>query len=206
MRKGFMVVFEGVTGSGKKTHIKLLMDRLREKGIGVVNISFPNYETPIARLTKNLDLDNFTRSLLFAADRSMQQSRIKALLEQGSVVICDRYSSSNLAYQSVRGVPLGWLMEIEKNAIKPDVVILIDIPTEISMRRVEQSSIEDFTKKEIISRLEREKDFMERIRETYLQLAKADKESKWYIIDGSQELRQNQEQIWNIVKTELGLQ
>jgi len=201
-----LIVFEGITGSGKKTHIKLLGERLREQGIGVVITGFPNYETQIARATKSPDLDPYTRSLLFAADRSLQQSRIKALLNRGSVVLCDRYSYSNFAYQSVRGAPLNWLKEIEKNIIKPHAVILIDIPTAVSMRRVQQSSIEDFTKKEILSRLEREKDFMEKIRATYLKLAKEDKESKWYVIDGSQGLRENQQQIWNILTKELGLQ
>lgn len=200
-----LVAFEGITGSGKKTHIKLLVEKLREQGVGVVTIGFPNYETAIARATKNPDLDPFTRSLLFAADRSLQQSRIKALLARGSVVICDRYSYSNFAYQSARGVPLEWLMDLEKNVIKPHFVILIDIPTAVSMRRVEQSSIEDFTKREILSRLEREKAFMEKIRTTYLQLAKEDKSSKWYVVDGSQGLRENQDQIWTIVSKELGL-
>lgn len=201
-----LIVFEGVTGSGKKTHIKYLTDRLRELGIGVVTLSLPNYEEQIARLTKNPDLDPYTRSLLFAADRSMHQGRIKNFLERGTVVICDRYSYSNFAYQAAHGVPLSWLKEIEKNMVKPNVVILIDIPTDVSMKRVEQSSIEDFTKKEIINRLENEKDFLEEIRKTYLKLAKEDKQSKWCVIDGSRELRENQEQIWDIVKKELGLQ
>jgi len=203
--KAKLIAFEGITGSGKKTHIRALTERLREQGIGVVTITFPNYETEIARLIKNPELDAYTRSLLFAADRSLQQSRIKALLERGTVVMCDRYSYSNFAYQSARGAPLDWLKEIEKNIIKPDAVILIDIPTAVSMKRVQQSSIEDFTKKEILSRLEREKDFMEKIRATYLKLAKENKESKWYVIDGSQGLKENQRQIWSIVTKELGL-
>ena len=195
------IVFEGITGSGKKTHIKILTDRLREQGIGVVNIGFPNYETDIARLTRRPELDPFTISLLHAADRSLQQERIKALLERGSVVIADRYCYSNFAYQSARGVDLQWLKDIEKSVIKPHIVILIDIPIEFSMKRIEQANIEDFTKKEVLSRMERE--FMEKIREAYLQLARYNKDSKWFVIDGSQDMKSNQEQIWNIVSKEL---
>jgi dTMP kinase len=144
-------------------------------------------------------------SLLYAADRSLYQERIKALLERGTVVISDRYCYSNFAYQSARGIDLEWLQNLEKNIIKPHLVILIDLPIEMSMRRVEQASIEDFTKQEVLGRLERERDFMEKIRDAYLKLARYNKDSKWIVVDGSQDLKVNQEQIWDAVKRELGL-
>ena len=204
--QGKFIVFEGITGSGKKTHIKLLADRLKAKGRDVVILSFPDYEEEIARLTKRIDLDPFTQSLLFAADRARHQERIRKFLEEGKVILADRYCYSNFAYQSVKGVPLGWLIEIEKPIIKPDLVILIDVPVEMSVKRVMQSSIEDFTKQEIISRLEREKENLESIRETYLKLAETDKETKWYVIDGSRDINENHEEIWKIVAKEVGLE
>lgn len=204
--KGFMLVFEGITGSGKKTHIGLIRDRLIDLGKEVVVISFPDYEAEIARLTKRIDFDPFTLSLLFAADRARNQERIKSLLERGSIVIIDRYCYSNFAYQSARGVPLQWLMEIEKNVIKPDIVILIDVPVDSSMARVQQSNIEDFTKREILSRLQRERETLEKIRDTYLDLARVNKEAKWIIVDGSREIAENHEQIWSIITKELKLE
>jgi dTMP kinase len=203
--KGMFIVFEGMTGSGKKTHIKLIEKKLKNLGKEVTIIGFPNFETEIARLTKRVQLDPFTLSLIYAADRSQYQERIKALLEKGNIVISDRYSYSNFVYQSVKGVPLDWLIEIEKNVIKPSIVILVDVPVEMSMKRVQQANIEDFTKHEILERLQREKEFLEKIRESYLFLAKKDKEAKWFIIDGTKDLSENQEQIWNIIKTELGV-
>ncbi len=202
---GKFIVFEGITGSGKKTHIHALAERLRQQGREVITIGFPNYETEIARLTKKPDMDPVTASLLHAADRSFNQERIKALLERGSVVLCDRYSYSNFAYQSARGVSMDWLQCIEQNLVKPDMVILIDVPTNISMDRVLQSNIEDFTKKEILTRLDKERAQMENIRQAYLQLARKDKDTKWFVIDGSQEMARNQEQVWAIVKQELGI-
>ena len=172
-----MIVLEGITGSGKKTHIRLIRNKLIDLGKEVVVLSFPDYEAEIARLTKRIDFDPYTISLLFAADRARNQERIKALLEKGTIVIIERYCYSNFAYQSAKGVPLNWLMEIEKNVIKPDIVILIDVPVDASMARVQQSNIEDFTKKEIISRLQRERETLEKIRNTYLNLAKANKEA-----------------------------
>jgi len=203
--KGKFIAFEGITGSGKKTHIKLLAEILRTKGKEVVILGFPDYESQIARLTKRIDFDPFTLSLLFAADRARHQERIKNFLERGTVILVDRYSYSNFAYQSVKGVPLEWLMEIEKNLIKPDMVILVDVPVDTSMKRVQQSSIEDFTKREIIERLQRERKTLEKIRKTYLDLAETNRESKWFVIDGSKDIGENQEQIWSIISKELKL-
>jgi len=203
--EGKFIVFEGITGSGKKTHIKLLANRLKEKNKDVVILSFPDYESEIARLTKRIDFDAITQSLLFAADRARHQERIKKFLEEGKIVISDRYCYSNFAYQAAKGIELEWLKEIEKHIIKPDLVILIDIPVEMSIKRVIQSSIEDFTKQEIISRLEKEKENLESIRKIYLKIAKTDEETKWIIVDGTKEINENHEEIWNAVKKEIGI-
>jgi len=201
--RGKFIVFEGITGSGKKTHIKLLANKLRELGKGVILLAFPDYEAEIARLTKRLDFDPYTQALLYAADRSRHHQRIKDLLEKGTIVIVDRYCYSNFAYQSVKGLPPDWLIALEKNIIKPDIVILIDVPVDTSMKRVQQASIEDFTKKEMIERLQRDKEILEKIRENYLYLAKSNREAKWFVIDGSKEIDENQEEIWDIVSKQI---
>lgn len=201
-RKGF-IVFEGITGSGKKTHVRFVAEKLQKLGKSVMMLSFPDYEGDIARLTRRRDFDPFTLSLLFAADRARNQERIKSLLEKGNIVMVDRYCYSNFAYQSVKGVPLDWLIEIEKNIIKPDIVVLVDVPVDVSVSRIQQSNIEDFTKKEMVSRLQRDRNRLEKIRKTYLSLAKTNKEAKWFVVDGSKEIRENQEEIWGIVAKEL---
>lgn len=196
---GLFVVFEGITGSGKKTHIRRLADRLQSIGKKVVQIGFPDYETEIARLTKRRELDAYTIALLHAADRSQSQERIKNLLEQDNVVLCDRYCYSNFAYQSARGISLEWLKAIEQNIIKPKIVFFINTPLEVGMRRVEQANIEDFTKKEMLSRMQRERQFLENIRQVYLQLAKADKESAWHIINGTLGIEKIHDLVWDVV-------
>lgn len=201
--KGLFVAFEGITGSGKKTHINFLVEMLKKAGREVVTLTFPDFETEIARLTKRIDLDAFTLSLLYAADRSRHQERIRSFLDKGSIVITDRYCYSNFAYQSAKGVPLDWLQEIERNVVKPDVVILVDVPISVSIGRIQQLNIEDFTKREMLDRLRRDKELLEKIRENYLFLAKTDSKTRWFVIDGSQDLTKNQEQIWSIVSKEL---
>lgn len=200
---GKLVVFEGITASGKKTHMRLLAERLRNSGFSVTTISFPDYDGDIARLTKRTQFSPFTLALLYAADRSQHQERIKALLEKNEIILCDRYCYSNFAYQSAQGIPLEWLKEIEKNIIKPNLVFFVDIPIEVGIKRVQQASIEDFTKKEIVERLQREREIIEKIRETYLRLSKEDRESKWYIIDGTKDVSETIEEVWKAVKEEL---
>jgi dTMP kinase len=201
--RGLFIVFEGITGSGKKTHIRLLSEKLQKIGREVTTISFPDFEGEIARLTKRADFDPFTLSLLYAADRSRHQERIKALLDKGNIVITDRYCYSNFAFQSAKGVPLDWLMEIEKNIIKPDLVFLIDAPIELSMRRVQQANIEDFTKKDILERIQRERKNLEKTRENFLLFSRRDLDSKWFVIDGSLAIEKIQDRVWETVSKEL---
>lgn len=197
--KGLFVVFEGIAGSGKKTQIRLLEQKLREAGKEILIISFPDFESEIARLTRRRDFDNFTLSLLYAADRSLGQERIKSFLEKGGVVLCDRYSYSNLAYQTTNDIPLEWLLEIEKNTIKPNIVFFIDVPIEMSIKRLEQLSLEDFTKKEAFDRLTKERERMEKVRDAYMFLSKAGTdEAKWFIIDGTKAISFIHEEVWKV--------
>jgi dTMP kinase len=200
---GLFIVFEGLTGSGKKTHIRLLSEKIRNLGKEVAILSFPNYENTIAKLTRRPDLDPETQALLFAADRRLHQKQIREMLEGEKIILCDRYCYSNYAYQSASGINLDWLVQLEKNVIKPDLVFLIDIPIEISLKRIQQLSLEDFTKKEVLSRLERQREILEKVRETYLNIAKTNKETEWHIIDGSKSIDEIQEEIWEIVKDKI---
>jgi len=119
------------------------------------------------------------------------------------VVIADRYCYSNFAYQSAKGVPSEWLVEIEKHLIKPDMVFLIDIPVETTLDRVQQSNIEDFTKKEILDRIGSEKETLEKTRENFLKLAKANKDARWFVIDGTKDTSEVHDEIWSIVGPEI---
>lgn len=197
------IVFEGLTGSGKKTHIRLLMEKLRDLGKEVSILSFPDYDEVIGKLTKRSDLDPLTQALLFAADRYLHQAKIKELLEKGNIILCDRYSYSNYAYQSAVGVDVEWLKEIEKKLIKPHIAFLIDIPVELGIRRIQQSSLEDFTKREIVSRLQRQIELLEKVREKFLEIARTNRETEWHVINGKKSTDEIQNEIWEVVRKRL---
>jgi dTMP kinase len=202
---GLFIVFEGLKGAGRKTQIDLLEQTLRKNGLSVAKIAFPNFETEIARLTRREDYDPYTLALLYAADRSHYQQRIKALLEQNQVVICDRYCYSNFAFQAARGISLDWLQAIEENIIKPKLVVLLDLPVDVAITRIRQANIEEFTKREIIERMQREKEVLKSVRDIYLQLARTDTKSRWLIIDATQPVENIAKQIASEVLKELTL-
>ena len=204
--KGLFIVFEGITAAGKKSQIDLLLQKLKSAGRDVVKISFPNYETDIARMTRR-DMDAYTQALLFAADRQFYQQRINQLLESGAIILCDRYCYSNFAYQSVKGLPLDWLVQLEKNIVKPELVFFVDVPIDVSIFRLQQSNIEDFTKREIMERLQRERENLIKIRDLYLYLSKAeiDKQTEWVVLNGEMGEQILHGQVWQAVSRKLGI-
>jgi len=80
--KGLFIVFEGIAGAGKKTHISLLKEKLGSIGKETFVLSFPDYENPIGRLTKRTEIDSYTQALLFAADRYFHQKDIAEALKK----------------------------------------------------------------------------------------------------------------------------
>jgi dTMP kinase len=141
MTKGLFIVFEGVDGSGKSTQMSMLKDQLekhdkdvvltREPTDGIVGELIRRYAESRSR-----SLRPETEALLFAADRVEHSREIKRLMEEGKVVISDRYLHSSLAYQGAAGVDRGWIRELNKHTLQPDLVILLDIDPERSLNRV----------------------------------------------------------------------
>ena len=203
---GIFISFEGTVSAGKKTHVKMLADRLKEMGKEVVTISFPSYETDIGKIIKswisrNLFLSPEAASMLYAADRMQYQERIKEWLKKGWVVITDRYCYSNIAYQSVLGLPKQWLIEIERPIIKPDIVFLMDVPSEDSARGIRQESLQKFLN---IEEQKPEESLKDRVRNAFLSLAENPPyKEKWYVIDTAKPVEEVHVEIWDIVQKQM---
>ena len=202
---GLFIAFEGVDAAGKKTHSRLLAQRLRDMNKEVVVINFPSYETEIGKLIKgwisrSLKISNEAASMLYAADRMQYQDRIKEWLRKGWIVITDRYCYSNIAYQSVLGLSRQWLIDIEKPIIKPDVIFLLDIPEkEASTRGLKQENLAAFLD---IEEVQPEETFREKIRKKFLELSKEPPYGKkWQIIDGTRPVDAVSDEIWGTVQT-----
>lgn len=173
MKKGLFIVFEGGEGSGKSTMIEKVYEWLREcdydciktREPGGINIAEQIREVILNK--KNTKMDAKTEALLYtAARRQHLVEKVIPALENGQVVLCDRFLDSSLAYQGyARGLGIEEVYEINKFAIgdcMPDVSILFDIDPKVGMDRIEKNAERE------VNRLDLEKlDFHDKVREGY---------------------------------------
>lgn len=192
MKKGRFIVFEGLDGAGKTIQAAMLKQWLRQKGLKCVTTKEPteNITGNLLKVTLYLErLSPITDALLFAADRAEHLDKeIKKALKDGNVVISERYFYANLAYQSAQGVSDGFIEKINEFATKPDLVILLDVPADIALKR--KWNVLYY----LPSKFEKSIEFNEKVRRNYLQLAK---KYKMKIIDASK----SQDEIFEEVKT-----
>ena len=140
--KGKFIVFEGTDGSGKTTQMSLLGEYLKNKGIACELTREPT-TSPFGQLLRDclkckLDTGEDTIAALFAADRLDHIRSMRAALERGVTVLCDRYYFSSFAYNG-GFVSLDWVIELNRLAMQefpPDLVIYLDLTPEESMARV----------------------------------------------------------------------
>lgn len=202
---GLFITFEGGEASGKSTQVERLERRLEKSGRKVLKVHEPG-STEIGSAIRQLLLHanegslmrNETELLLFAAGRAQLVGEvIRPALERGLVVLSDRFYDSTTVYQGFgRGLDVTFIKSLNEfvvGACHPDRTFLLDLDVEESrvrlMRRVRpvgrQDRIEQLTK-----------DFFERVRRGYLELARAEPD-RVKIIDASRTEDQVEEAIWN---------
>ena len=188
MKKGMFITFEGADGSGKTTQIELLKKYLLNNNIDFVFTREPG-GTIISEAIREIILDktydemtNKTEVLLYAASRAQHvEQYIKPLLEQGKIVICDRYIDSSVVYQGIaRGIGVEEVFKINSwatNSLQPDITILLDIDVSVSIKRK--------VKQKELDRLELQKEeFHKKVIEGYRMLANKEK-GRFLIVDAS---------------------
>jgi dTMP kinase len=207
---GTFITFEGIDGSGKSTQLRLLNNFLRANGWKPLITREPG-GTPVglrlraALLDATEEVDPLTELLVFAADRAQHVRRvIRPALEAGQVVISDRYADATVAYQGAgRGFPPQLITEIVQLAtegLKPDLTVLFDVGIEESTSRTtRRSSGRSSANKSGPDRLDIENaEFHSRVREAYLQIARAEPE-RVTIVDASGPVEQTQERVKEVV-------
>ncbi len=152
MSTGKLIVIEGTDGSGKTTQTNLLIERFKKEGVPSQSIRFPQYESNLGGKLIRESLDgkhgDFTKvdpkigSVLYALDRFETMPKMKGWIEEGKIIVADRYTTSNQIHQGGklrdekdRADFLDWLgvLEYEKlGVMKPDVVFYLDMPFEVS--------------------------------------------------------------------------
>jgi len=165
--KGVFICIEGLDASGKTTHSRRLVRNLRRRGFDAVYTTEPSLGE-IGRFVRKHILQRKRRvpsvveALLFAVDRvDHVEKEIKPALEEGKIVVSDRYVYSSLAYQGAAGLDLKWIEEINRLALPPDLAIYLEVPPEVVVKRIRR-------KKSVMERLETQR----RVREVYMKFVK----------------------------------
>lgn len=191
--RGVLVAFEGGEGSGKSTQVTLLAGWLRDRGHDVVTTYEPGdgaLGTAIRSVVLdpvNTEITPRAEALLYAADRAQHVATIIApALDEGRIVITDRYTDSSLAYQGAgRGQPLSdiaWISQWATGGRVPDLTVLLDLPVTDGLARVRSRP---GNRLEQPDRLEAEPaGFHERVRRAFAGLAAADP-ARYLVLDAT---------------------
>ncbi|HRI83087.1 MAG TPA: dTMP kinase [Opitutaceae bacterium] len=207
---GKLISFEGSEGSGKSTQISLLAAHLQKTGKDVVSTREPG-GTEIGEQIRNIIVHNSkgdemcaeTELLLFAAARAqLVREVIAPALLAGKYVLSDRFLDSSTVYQGIArklaADPVAQINRFAVGNVMPDVTVVIDVPTEVSLTRLKQRTTD------LPDRMERENiDFYNHVREGYLLLAKNMPE-RVILVDGTRTPAQVAQTIWEHVQVRLG--
>ena len=191
-----LFVIEGVDGAGKSTQIKLLRDFFSKKGYNCEYLHFPRTEAPyfgelIARFLRGefgsiSEVDPYIVAMLYAGDRKDASSVIINWLEEGKIVLLDRYTYSNIAYQCAKLLEIlaqdelmRWILSLEFNHFaipQPALNIFLDVPFEFTEKkllstrtgddRTYLNGTRDIHEESLV--------FQKKVRDIYLKVAKSD--------------------------------
>ncbi|MBS1794790.1 MAG: dTMP kinase [Acidobacteria bacterium] len=204
--RGRFISFEGIDGSGKSTQLRLIAGDLRVRGFDVLTTMEPG-GTPLGRRLREAFLETeenvspLAELLLFAADRAQHVNfLIKPALEQGKIVLTDRYADATAAYQGAgRGFDEKTVEEVialATGGLKPDLTVFFDVPIEKAILRTNSRSDSETIK----NRMDLETaEFYTRVREAYLKIAAREKE-RFRTVDASGPIDEVHRRVSEIVK------
>ena len=164
--RGLLIAFEGLDQSGKQTQAERLCERLVGAGRTVRPLSFPDYDTVIGgeigrALRGERHYGPDVMQLLYVANRYEWKQEIVRATSEGTVVVCDRYLASSIAYGEAQGLDPAWLLSMQQYLPQPDITVLLDIPPEASARRKQADR----------DKYERDLALLGRVRDSYLRQA-----------------------------------
>ena len=202
--RGRFITLEGVEGSGKSTQIRHLADVLTQAGYHVLQTREPG-GTATAEAIRQILLTASsqdpvtpqTEALLVLAARHQHVTHlIEPALRRGTVVLCDRFSDSTLAYQGyARGLDLQWLRtvnEVAANGLTPDLTLVLDLPVSVGLARRRADRGEQ-------NRLDRETErFHRKVRRGFLTLA-AEEPRRMTIVNANRPAQDVQDELTEIV-------
>lgn len=202
--RGKFITFEGIDGSGKSTQLRMLAGELRQRGVDVITTCEPG-GTPLGRRLREAFLDTeepvapIAELLLFAADRAQHvEFLIKPALNNGRVIISDRYADATSAYQGAgRGFSeetISTIIQLATGGLKPDLTIFFDLSVNEAIARTKSRSEHGPS-----NRLDSETaEFYSRVRDAYLKLIEAEP-SRFRLIDANASVDEVRAKVFELV-------
>lgn len=217
--KGKLIVLEGTDGAGKATQARLMAQHLERAGVSFRQVNFPRYGSPFAAPVERYlqgdlgkkpgDVSAYAASTLYAVDRyASYRQDWQGDYEGGKLILADRYTTSNAVHQAPK-LPEGerwdyldWLFDLEYRRLglpEPDLVIYLDLPTELSLRMLRQRQEASHTRADI-----HEKDgaYLRACRESAREVARR---LGWRLVDCARDgavrtVEDIHEQLWEFVR------
>jgi dTMP kinase len=164
MTPGTFIAIEGIDGSGKRTQVALLEKALAAKGHTVYSTGFPQYDSWFGKMVGEFlngdfgaleSVDPHFSALLYAGDRFEAKSRLESALNEGKIVLADRYIASNLAHQTARVSEkdrpafINWIEHLEYNIYslpRETLVLYLQVPPRQAQQLVARKSTRTYTK------------------------------------------------------------
>ncbi len=168
---GKFIVLEGVDAAGKSLMAKELASFLEKKGFSVFLTAEPSKsdfgQKVRALLRSEHDPQKNARTFLdlYVNDRKIHlEKEILPALKKGKIVLCDRYKYSTIVYQALQGIPVEKILSLHEKMLVPDLVLVLDVPLKVSLKRIEKSH------RDGIDTFEQEK-FLRQVRKKFLSLS-----------------------------------
>lgn len=173
---GLLIAFEGLDQSGKQTQAERVSEHVSARGRECRLLSFPDYATPIgSEISKALhgerEYGADVMQLMYVANRYEKRNEMERALQQGVVLVCDRYLASSIAYGEAQGLDATWLRDMQRHLPRPDLTILLDIAPQTAVERKAAGR----------DRYERDLALLSRVRQSYQRQAADD---GWLSLNG----------------------
>jgi len=192
LRKGKIIVIEGLDKAGKRTQSRQLIDDLKLLGKICVIMDFPDYSTHIgaeikAFLDGKRDYPTELTHILLSANRWEKKKEIESMMDNSTVLILNRYYQSNLVYGMSNGLNINWLLNLDKGLPKEDLVIVLEVNPKTSYQRAVEH----------LDAFEKDQKLLADVHKNYRKLAG---QFKWKIINGERNKDEVHQDIMKLVK------